>query len=94
MTTIKDYIIQRLAVARATRKAQHTAEISARFRIAERGGKIYLLCYGTAIAVISGGDTAYEISKLIYKARAAAILYDSAAATQPHTSYSHDTDNK
>ena len=76
MAKIKDFIRRYFAGVKAAKLSRHEAEISARFRITERGGKIYLLCYGTAVAVISDNSNAAEITRQIKSARNAALDYD------------------
>lgn len=83
MRKIKDYIMRRIVGARAAKKARHDAEIAARFRIAERGGKIFLLCYGTAVAVVDDYSNAVEITRQIKSARNAAIDYEKQCLVQP-----------
>lgn len=82
--------MRRIAVARATREARHDAEIAARFHIAERGGKIFLLCYGTAVAVMGETSSASQICKSIDTARAAAMLYDGADIVKPQKADDHE----
>lgn len=78
MKKITDYIRRRLLGAKTARRARHNAEVSARFRIAESDGKIYLLCLGTAIAVIGDDDTAQSITREVERARHAALEFESA----------------
>lgn len=77
MTSIKDYIIRRIAGMKAAKRARRDAEIRARFSIAERNGKIYILCLGTAVAVASNATVAKAIADCVEDARSAALEYDS-----------------
>lgn len=76
MTKINDFIRRHLASVKAGKRAKHEAEINARFRITERGGKIYLLCYGTAVAIVNEHSNAVEITRQISSARNAALDYE------------------
>lgn len=76
MGKINDFIRRQLASAKAGKRAKREAEISERFHITERGGKIYLLCYGTAVAVVNEHSNAVEITRQINSARNAALDYD------------------
>lgn len=82
MSKLKDYIVRCIVGARAAKKARHDAEIKARFRISERGGKIYLLCCGTAVAVINESNNAAMITRQIKAAREAAIDYEQQSTNQ------------
>lgn len=61
---------------KAAREAQRRAEIEARISLREKGGRIYLLCGGTAFALIENGHNAQDIVKAIRDARRAAEMYE------------------
>lgn len=76
MAKIRDFIRRHLEGAKAAKAARRDAEIRARFRVAELGGRIYILCCGTAVAVVDDCGTAREITRQIKAARDAAMEYD------------------
>lgn len=61
---------------KAAREAQRRAEIEARISLREKGGRIYLLCGGTAFACVENGNNALDIVKAIAQARSAAAMYE------------------
>lgn len=61
---------------KAAREAQRRAEIEARISLREKGGRIYLLCGGTAFACVENGNNAMDIVKAISDARRAAAMYE------------------
>lgn len=65
------------AAKQAERKARREAEIALRFRVCERGGRLFILCGGTAFCVVPEPRTADYIVADLEAARRAALDFDS-----------------
>lgn len=75
--------LRRLVAAnRAARKARHEAEVALRFRVCERGGRLFILCNGTAIHAVPESRTADYLVADIEEARRAALLFESLAPAE------------
>lgn len=64
----------------AARKARHDTEVSRRIYLAERGGRVFIVCNGTAVAELPKARTVSEVTAEISRARRAALDYDGGAA--------------
>lgn len=62
---------------KAAKKARHDTEIVLRFRLAERDGRMFIMCYGTAVCELPQTTTVSDVSDTIAKMRQAALTYDS-----------------
>lgn len=68
-------IRQRIEAHRIAADLRRKAEITSRFSVCERQGRIYLLCCGTAFAVADKSLAVDALAAAIAEARSAAILY-------------------
>lgn len=73
-------IIRRLRrlieAGKAARKARRDAEVSLRFYLSERNGRVFIVCNGTAIGEMPMTATVSSISDEIESMRAAALAYE------------------
>ena len=60
---------------RRTKDVRMVEEINARFSVRERDGKIFLLCNGTAVAIMTPASTMQEAVRQIKAMRAAAVCF-------------------
>lgn len=74
---IKHIITRWCEVARAGKEARFKAEIESRFSVRESGGKVFILCGGTAVRTLLPGETVADAVALIDEARKSALLYSS-----------------
>lgn len=61
---------------KAARKARRDAEITLRFYLSERGGRVFVVCNGTAICEMPMTATVSSVSDTIERMRAAALAYE------------------
>lgn len=69
--------LKRLAEAgKAARKARRDAEVSLRFYLSERSGRVFIVCNGTAVGEMPGSATVSSVSDEMEGMRAAALAYE------------------
>ena len=75
MTNILEWLKAKYSERRERRAAQALADIEDRFSVAERGGKLYILCGRTAVACVEKSTTTDATIKAVKTMRAAATDY-------------------
>ncbi len=76
MNRITEWLRRQVESVQRTKEIRRTEEINARFSVRERDGKIYLLCNGTAVAIMTPASTMQDAIKQIKAMRAAALTYE------------------
>lgn len=91
MNTILRKLRRLIEADKAARRARRDTEVSQRIYLAERGGRVFILCNGTAVSELPKKRTVSELTVLISRSRQAALDYDrlAAASTQPAATHSH-----
>lgn len=79
MNRITEWLRRQVESVRRTKEVRRVEEINARFSVRERDGKrdgkIYLLCNGTAVAIMTPASTMQDAIKQIKAMRAAAVCF-------------------
>lgn len=76
MNRIAEWLRRQVESVRRTKEIRKTEEINARISVRERDGKIFLLCNGTAVAIMTPASTMLDAIKQIKAMRAAALTYE------------------
>lgn len=76
MNRITGWLRRQAESVRRTKEIRKTEEINARISVRERDGKIFLLCNGTAVAIMTPASTMQDAIKQIKAMRAAALTYE------------------
>lgn len=75
MNRITEWLRRQVESVRRTKEVRRVEEINARFSVRERDGKIFLLCNGTAVAIMTPASTMLDAIKQIKAMRAAAVCF-------------------
>lgn len=65
---------------RAAKAARREAEIRSRFRLAERGGHVFVMCGETAVCKMPQAAQVKDVTDMLESMRNAALLYDRLSA--------------
>lgn len=83
MFGLNTLIRRKIDALNATKAARRQAEIESRFLIREEGGKIYILCNGTAVIVLKSAETTGTVVEQLRKMRATAVEFASHKNVEP-----------
>lgn len=75
MNNLIRFIRRTVDAKKAAKKAQMNEEVILRFYLAERKGRVFVICDGTAVAEMTKTDTVSTVSNILEKMRSAALAY-------------------
>lgn len=75
MKNLTEIFKKKIEIIKAAKKAAQVAEVESRYRITEKGGKLYITCNGSAIYEIQDDCNAKTIVEILEETRKIALKF-------------------